>query len=76
MILEYELYYVAWCKHSRPQHLVAGPFIDRDKAFDVATRLGEHHPHAILKEDVILHWDGNWHVNGEVQEVDVSKLNV
>lgn len=29
---QFELYFVAFYKHSAPQHLVAGPFIDYDAA--------------------------------------------
>ena len=39
---EFTIYFVAFYKHDAPQHLVAGPFVDRGEAQEAADKLGRH----------------------------------
>ena len=53
MSYNYDLFFVAFFKHGKPQHLVGGPFIDRETAQSCVDMFGIE-KHCILEMPLVL----------------------
>jgi hypothetical protein len=49
----YDLFFVAFFKHDAPQHLVAGPFLDKDIADSYVDTFGEKN-HCVVKTSLTM----------------------